>query len=252
NNNKEMSFFSHLGELRSRLIKSLLSVTGIFFVALGFSSEIINILEKPLKKVLPAGAEKLYFTGPLDVLFLTIKVAFISAIVIGSPIWIYQFWKFIEPGLYPKEKKYVLPFAFATIILFFLGISFSFFIFLPYMLEFLIQMGSQIGVPIITITDYISMLLVFLLSFGLVFETPVILILLGMLGIITPNFLSRKRRHVFVIILIASAVLTPTTDPISQLAMAIPMYAMFELSILILIAMKKKREKDLVPAEGGK
>lgn len=233
-----MGLFDHLDELRSRLVKSFLSILVIFVIAFSFSKYILNFLKIPLMKVLGPDSSGLHFTGPMDFFIADIKVSFISGIIFGAPIWIYQFWKFIEPALYSDEKKYVAPFIWATVLLFFGGIAFCYYVMLPTALEFLINMGIEGGgTAIITVKDYLSLVMILLIGFGLVFETPVILVLLAFLGLVNAETLSKNRKFVLVGILVVGAILTPP-DPFSQMAMAIPTYLMFEISIIIIRLVK--------------
>ena len=187
--------------------------------------------------------KNIHFTSPMDVFIVSIKTSFLTSIIFTSPIWLYQFWTFLEPALYKKEKRLLKPFAVSSIILFLLGTAFCFYVVLPSALDFLLKIGTEVGSPMITITDYMSLFTVFILGFGFIFETPVILIMLSLLGIISAKDLSSQRRFVFVAILIVAALLTPP-DPFSQVAMAIPLYIMFELSIfLIHLIARKKGEK---------
>lgn len=237
---KVMGLWGHLDELRSRLVKSFLTILVLFIISLAFSTKILNFLKIPLEKALPAGTSALHFTGPMDVFMVNIKVAFLMSVVFGAPAWLYQFWKFLEPALYPKERKYVMPFIIATIGCFLTGVAFCYFFMIPMALHYLIGIGLEVAAPIITITDYVSLISVMILGFGLVFETPVILVLLAMLDIVSAEALAAQRRLTFVIILIVAAVITPP-DPISMLGMAIPCYLMYELSILIIRVIKRKR-----------
>ncbi len=237
---KVMPLFEHLGELRTRLIRAVTSISVIFFVCLYFATPLLNFLKTPLKSILPKDANTLHFTGPLEVLFADMKVAFFTSLILGSPIWLYQFWKFIEPALYETERRYILPFIFSSVLLFVTGVTFSFFLIIPMCLEFLIGIGMEVGVPIITVSDYLSLLIIMVMGFGFIFETPLILVLLASLEIIDSKILTTYRRHIIVFILIIAALLTPP-DPISQLAMAIPLYVMYEISILIIKAMEKKK-----------
>ncbi len=239
---KLMSLFEHLAELRHRLIKSLLAIFVIFCACLFFSSEIINYLRHPLDAILPKGAHALHFTGPMDVFMAGIKVSFLSSLVLACPVWMYQFWKFIEPALYEKERKYILPFVISSALLFFMGVCFSFFVMIPIGMEYLIGLGSEVGTPIITVTDYLALVSVMLLGFGFVFELPLILILLAFLDLITADTLAKHRRIVIVLILIVAAILTPP-DPVSQIGMAIPLYLMYELSIVIIRFFKPSMTK---------
>jgi sec-independent protein translocase protein TatC len=237
---KVMSLFDHLAELRNRIVKSLAGVIVVFGVAFGFADKLIIFLKQPLMDVLPPGMDALHFTGPMDVFVINIKVAALVALVGGSPIWLYQFWKFFEPALYPRERKYILPFVFASVLFFLLGTAFCYFAILPLTLDFLIKLGMEVGQPMITIKDYVSLLLLLIAGFGIVFETPVLIVLLAMLDIVTVETLTKYRRLVVVLILIVAAVLTPP-DPISQVALAVPVYIMYELAIIVIRVIKKRQ-----------
>lgn len=236
---KVMGLMDHLVDLRGALIRSFTAIMVLFFIALYFSAEIIGYLKQPLIAVLPQGSNNLHFTGPMDVFVASIKVSFLAAFVFGSPVWSYQFWRFLEPGLYPKERKLVLPFAVASILLFFAGVAFCYYLILPMALEFLIGLGVEVGTPIITVNDYISLMMIMIFGFGLVFETPVVLVLLATLDLVTAEGLASARSVVAVVVLTVSAILTPP-DPISQIAMAIPVYLMYEGAILIIKIIKPK------------
>jgi sec-independent protein translocase protein TatC len=237
---KIMPLFEHLSELRRRLIVSILSIFVVFCIALFYANNILLFLKQPLIAALPPGAPSLHFTGPLDVFLVGIRVAFLSAIIAASPIWMGQFWKFIEPALYQKERKFILPFIAASVGLFLLGVCFCFYIILPLTLQFLLSMGQEVSTPMITITDYISLLVVLIFGFGLVFEAPLVLILLASLGVVSVEQLTASRRHVIVGILVLAALLTPP-DPMSQVGMSIPLYIMYELAIVVIRAMKRKK-----------
>lgn len=237
---KMMPLFGHLTELRQRLVRSALAVLIFFVISMAFSTEIIEFLKTPLREAIPGTTDVLHFTGPLDVFLTSIKVAFLCSVVCACPVWIYQFWRFIEPALYQNEKKLVLPFVMASVGLFITGIAFCFYMILPLALEFLIGLGKEVGVPIITITDYISMITLMIFGFGLVFETPVILILLSLLDLVSAQALAACRRYVIVGVLFIGAVLTPP-DPLSQIGMAIPLYIMYEVSILIIRLIRREQ-----------
>jgi len=235
-----MSLMDHLNELRTRLFKSFAIILILFIAAMTFSTQIIEFLKIPLLLSLPASSQTLHFTGPLDVFLASLKVSFLSAVVLGCPLWLYQFWKFFEPGLYPRERRLILPFTIASMLLFLTGISFCFFVILPMTLEFLIGMGLEVGVAIITINDYLSMVLILIFGFGIIFETPLILVLLAMLDIISAKSLAEFRPFAIVGILITGALLTPP-DPLSQIAMAAPVYLMYEVSIIIIRILKRDK-----------
>ena len=239
-NEKIMGLSEHLGELRSRLVKAILAVLVLFCIAMGFANQILEFLQGPLKAALPPGAQALHFTSPLEPFIAQIKVAILISLIAGCPVWLYQFWRFIEPALYQHEKKYILPFTLMSVLLFMSGVAFCFFIMLPFGLSFLINMGMETASAIITISDYISVIMVLILAFGLVFETPLILVLLAMLDLIEADTLAKNRKTVLVIILILGAMLTPP-DPISQVAMALPTYLMFEVSIWVIRLIKREK-----------
>lgn len=237
----DMPLMQHLDELRTRVTRSV-TVVMIAFVLLVFKAQtLINFLKTPLINALPPGTPALHFTGPMDVMFVGMKVAFMAAVIVTSPFWLREFWKFFEPGLYPQERKHILPFIWGSVVLFLSGIAFCYFVALPYTLGFLIQIGLEVGVPIITVTDYVNLLILLFAGFGLVFETPLILVLLSMLGLIDAKTLATQRRIAIVVILIVAALLTPGPDPISQFVMAVPLYSLFELSILIIRRLENKR-----------
>lgn len=237
----QMPFLEHIGELRSRLIKCLVAIAALFFVFLYFVQNVIRWLRLPLDQAVPKGVASLHFTGPLDVLFLDIKVAAFAALFVSCPIWLYHLWQFVTPGLYPSERKFVWPSLIVAVVLFLSGIAFCYFLILPSGLKYLIDLGLEVGTPIITVNDYMSLVIMLLMGFGLVFETPVVLILLAAIGLIDGDTLARKRRITIVIIFIVAAIVTPTPDPFTQTAMAVPMYLMFEASIWIIRLMQRNR-----------
>ena len=239
---KVMSVWDHLAELRTHLVRSLLALvitTGIGFFA---AEPAIRFLQRPLKNALPEGADVLHFTGPLEVFMVDMKVGFILGILFGCPICLWEFWRFFEPALYPRERRYILPFILGSTGFFFVGIAFSYFVMLPLMLHWLIGIGLEVGTPLITLKDYISMLLALEVGVGLIFEAPLIVILLGMLDLVSVEALSSSRKFVLLIIVVLAAVLTPP-DVISQIALTLPIYAMYEGAILVLRLLKRKKVK---------
>ncbi len=237
---KAMTLWEHLGELRARMVRSVIVTVVLFVAAFGFAEPILLYLREPLVKALPAGVNALHFTGPMDVFIANIKVAFLISIILGCPVWLYQFWRFIEPALYEHERKYILPFIVASVGLFLAGVLFCYYVMVPTTLKYLIGMGISVGVPIITVGEYVSLLAILIIGFGVVFETPLILIILAMMDILSYDMLSKNRKAVVVIILIIAAILTPTPDPVSQLTMAIPTYLMYEASLIIIRMIKGK------------
>lgn len=240
---KIMSLWEHLEELRTRLIRGVMAFFALFIVCMIFNEDILIYLKQPLINALPPNMDALHFTGPMDVFMVGMHVAGLCALVFSGPVWLYQFWGFVEPALYPKERKHILPFMFASVLLFAIGISFCFFFVLPMSLNFLLTLGMKVGTPMITINDYISLLLIMLFAFAFTFEVPLILVLLGALDIIQGDTLAKHRRIIFVGILILAAIFTPP-DAVSMLSMAAPMYLMFEGAILLIRYLQRKKKKE--------
>lgn len=238
-NEKVMPLFDHLAELRSRLIASGIAVLVLFLFFLAFSAPLLTFLRAPLEQALPAANNALHFTSPLEVFLANLKVSFLTALVCACPVWLFHFWRFISPGLLHKERRYVFPFMISSITLFLLGILFCYYIILPLALDFLIAIGLKVGTPIITVSDYVSLLVILIFAFALIFETPLILVLLGVLGLIDSRDLRSYRKLVLVAIIVLAALLTPP-DPISQVGLALPVYVMYELAIIILATIEKR------------
>lgn len=239
---KIMTLTEHLGELQGRLVKSFLAIIVIFFVATFYSTDIINYIKVPLAQVLPKGASVLHYTGPMDVFMVSMKISFLVAIIGACPVWIYHFWRFVEPALYENERKWILPFIFSSSFLFLAGVVFCYIVLFPMTLEFMIGLGSEVATSIITVGDYVSLLMFLVLASGLIFQTPVVLVMLALLDLIDVETLAKNRRTVLVICLVIAAILTPP-DPLSQMGLTIPMYLMFEMSIHIIRLIKRKEEK---------
>ncbi len=163
---KVMGIFEHIDELRSRLVKSVAILIVLFCICYAFAAPILTFLKQPLVGALPAGSPSLYFTGPMDVFMANVKLGFFTALVLSCPIWLYQLWKFLEPALYEKEKRYVLPFMVSSILLFLGGVSLCYFLILPMALEYLIGLGQEMGTtPIITISDYLSLIMLMIIKY---------------------------------------------------------------------------------------
>jgi sec-independent protein translocase protein TatC len=234
-----MSLYDHLAELRSRLMRSLGAVLAIFAVGLFFSTELIEWLKEPLLAVLPGENKDIHIFNPVDAFTIKLKVALLAGLVGACPVWIHQFWRFIEPALYANERKYILPFILGSISLFVAGVTFCYLIIFPMALEFFINMGAEIGTPTIGLKEYFNLLLLLVIGFGAVFQTPIVLILLAVLDLVSSEALAQYRRFIIVVILVVAAILTPP-DPLSQIGLAIPMYIMYEISIIIIRRIEKR------------
>jgi len=238
---KEMSFLEHLEELRMRIIKSVLGLLAATIVCGIFSDWIINeVILKLSRSTNPPLT--LINTIPYGQITFYMVVILVAGLILSSPWILYQIWKFIEPGLLPKEQKYISGIIFFTTFCFLLGVAFAYFIMLPYMLQFFATFGTEGITNMISITEYMSFVLQLILISGLIFELPMASYFLARLGILTPRFMKKYRRHAIVIILILAAIITPTTDPFTMGIFAIPMMLLYELSIIIAAVAKRKRE----------
>ena len=229
----QMTVVEHLTELRRRLIWSIVVLSGTVALCYWFSPDIIKFFLKFYTDATDRGSNNTFiFTGPLDAFITRLKVATYGGIIVALPFLLWQLWRFITPGLNPKEKKYAVPFLIASIVLFLLGAVVAM-LTLPEALHFLLNVGGQEQRPLLTADKYIGLVALMLLAFGLAFEFPVILVFLLIARVITTAQLRKFRRWAIVLIFVFAAVITPSQDPYSLFFMAVPMYLFYEASILI-------------------
>lgn len=229
---QQQSLIEHLTELRQRLIYSAVFILIGFFAAWGFSEHIFDVIRKPIAPFLKTDSGGLVFTAPMDKFMAHLKISILAGVVLSCPLWIYQLWKFVAPGLYQNERRWAMGFVGFGSLLFLTGVSFVYFVVYPMAFEFLMNFGGSVDVPMITISDYISFFITTTLVFGVAFEMPLILTFLGMVGIIDARFLSEKRRYAIVLLAALSAIFTPP-DVISMLLMMIPMVLLYEISVIL-------------------
>ena len=241
---KKQPLTSHLGELRKRLILSFIAMAVGFIACYAVADTIFNILAAPLLRMMPAGGP-LIFTSVAEAFFTYMKVAFIAGIILTSPFLLYQVWAFVAPGLYQHEKRYVVPFLLGGSGFFALGVLFAYFVAIPIGFKFLLGYATDFIKPMPSMKEYLSFSIKFLLAFGLVFEFPVVLVVLARIGIINAGMLSRQRKYAILLIFVFAAVVTPP-DLISQVIMAIPLMVLYELSI-VLSRIFGKKEKPEAP-----
>jgi len=227
-----MTVFEHLGELRRRLIISIVAVVVAGVVVFIVAPEIISFLVTFYRDATEGSRNALIFTGPLDAFATRLKIATYGGIVLASPVWLFQLWRFITPGLNPKEKKYAIPFIASSIVLFVLGGIVALLTLEP-ALNFLLSIGGSDLKPLLTADKYISLVSLMIVAFGLSFEFPVVLVFLLLARVITTAQLRHWRRYAAVVIVAFAAIITPSQDPYSLFAMAIPMYIFYEGSIII-------------------
>lgn len=221
---KKRTFVEHLDELRSRILKSsacVLLVSLLFFYCV---EKIFPYIIKPVGS--------LVFIAPAEAFITYIKVAFFGGIFLSSPFVIYQIWKFVSIGLNENERRYVMIFGPTSLLLFVVGTCFGYFIIMPIGLKFLLGFATDFMSPMITVSKYISFAGMLTLAFGVIFELPIVISFLTKIGLVTPAFLATKRKHAIVFIFITAALLTPP-DVVTQTLMAVPLLALYEISIIL-------------------
>lgn len=243
-----MPFLDHLEELRQRLIRAALAfLVGLIvaFVILT-QTDLIGFLQNPIRPYLHA--ETLIYTHPGAVFGIMLNVAFVLGAVISSPVIGYQLWLFIKPALYPHERRLAVPLIATMVLLFMGGIALAFFVVLPFTMRFLLGLQAGSLTPMITATEYFGFASTLALTFGVLFELPVAILALTLLGVVTPAFLAKYRRHAFVILMVGAAFITPP-DPMSLVALSVPLYMLYEVSIVASGVVYRRRLKRA--AEGA-
>jgi sec-independent protein translocase protein TatC len=257
----KVSITGHLGELRKRIVLSLIAVVISFGICFYFSEHIFQLLIMPLKGTLAFSMKApfitikntgnpdhgLVFLAPAEALWMHLKISLISSLVISSPIIFYEVWKFVAPGLFTKEKKYALPFVIVTSLLFLAGALFCFIIVLPFAINFLLTYKTETIKPMLSVGRYIDFCLKFIISFGAVFELPVILVFLTKSGIVTTSFLAKNRKYAILLAFVVAALLTPTPDAFNQTIMALPIIVLYEAGIWASKILNRKQKDKPEP-----
>lgn len=237
-----MSLFEHLEELRSRLLHSVLSLFVAFVPCWYYVDEIFAFLQRPILRLLPAG-KRLAYTGITDPFILYFKVAALAAVFLASPFILYQFWRFVAPGLYKHERHYLLPFLFFGSFFFLAGGAFAYYVAFPLAAEFLLKMGGAFE-PVITIERYFGFQMTIILGLGLMFELPIVIFILAAIGLVTPRFLLRNFRWAVVIIFVVAAIITPTSDILNLCVFAIPAMLLYLLGIAAAAMVSRKKARQ--------
>lgn len=242
-NEKEMSFLDHLEELRWRLVRSIVAILLGAIVAFIFKSQILDFLIYPFEQAASLVAReagngivgsntKLIYLAPTEAFMVYIKLAIFAGLFLSSPYVFYQLWKFIAPGLLEKEKKYVPYFVFFSTFFFLAGALFCYFVVIKFGLHFLLSFQTETLEANFAIREYLKFVTLMILTFGIVFEMPILSWFLTRVGILTPKIIREKRRFGIIGIFCVAAILTPP-DPFSQIALAIPLITLYEFSILV-------------------
>ncbi|HVT60786.1 MAG TPA: twin-arginine translocase subunit TatC [Thermoanaerobaculia bacterium] len=245
---QRMSLIEHLHELRKRILWSLAFTALMFFPCWAKVEVIFEFLQRPIKALLPPG-KKLAFMGITDPFILYFKVAGLAALFLSSPFVLYQLWRFISPGLYRRERHYVLPFVFFGTLFFLSGGAFAYKIAFPYAARYLLGVGAQFE-PVLTIERYFGFEMGIILGLGLMFELPIVIFTVCEIGLVTPGFLIRHFRYAVVIIFIIAAILTPTPDIFNMCVFATPTLALYLLGVGA-AAVSRQRRARRVAAEAA-
>jgi len=236
----EGTLMSHLVELRNRLFVMFGSVFVVFMVLFPFSKPIFEFVSEPLRTVLPGG--QLIATGTASPVIATLKLSFYLALMLAMPVVLYQVWAFVAPGLYKKEKHFAFPLLASSILLFYVGLAFAYFVVFPLIFKFVVAFTPESVSYMPDITDYIGFVMMLVLVFGLAFETPVATVLLVWTGITSVEKLGTARPYVFLGAFVVGMLLTPP-DVISQIMLAIPVYLLYELGIIMAKLFKSRPVK---------
>lgn len=234
----EMSFLQHLEELRWRFVYSIIGVligTIVTWIFIDFLVDQILLLPAKIAKI------KLQNLRPFGQLFLYMQIALIGGTILSIPNVFYQLWKFISPALKHNEKKYISLIVIFSTICFLAGIAFAYFIMIPITLKFAAQFGSAEIENNFAVAEYFSIIVSIMLGAALVFELPMLSFLLSKIGILTPQIMRKYRKHSIIVILILAAILSPGTDPVAQILLAIPLTVLYEISIFVSKIFSKKK-----------
>jgi sec-independent protein translocase protein TatC len=245
----KLTFWDHLRELRKRIMLSLYGLLGGMLVIGYWVEPLVDQLMKPVRLALPAGAQKLIYTSAIEPMMVYIKVAIYGGIFVAAPWILYQLWQFIAPGLYKKEKRVVVPFLFFGTLLFYAGAAFCYWLVMPAAFPAMLAIASDASMaPMLSISEQLGLVMAMLLGFGVVFEVPVIIAFLSMVGLVSAEFLSKYRRHAIVVNTLLAAIITPTGDPLNLALMAVPMCIFYEVGIVLARILGKKKPAEAAAA----
>ncbi len=233
---KNMPFTGHLEELRYRIIVIFVTIGCCFIALYPISENLLIIFRAPME-------EKLYMLAPTEAFIVYLKLSLFGALVVSLPMTLYQAWAFIAPGLYAKEKKYVLPFVALGTIFFGIGGYFSYKVILPFGLKFLLGYGGDLIQPVISVSNYITFVTRMILVFGAVFELPLIVVFLTKLGIVTPELMKKHRKYAIVGAFVLGAILTPP-DVFTQVLLAGPLIILYEVSTWVCVFLWKEPSEE--------
>jgi len=245
----KVPFTAHLEELRQRLIVCFVAIGIGFVLAYGFKEKLFQILTRPLISVMQAG-DNMIFTGLPEAFFTYLKVAFLTGIMLAAPVIIYQFWMFVAPGLYHKEKRLLVPIVLLSSVFFIGGALFGYFIVFPFGFKFFLGFATNSIRPLPSMKEYLAFAAKLLLAFGLVFELPLVVTFLAKLGLVSVDFLKQNRKYALLLFFVFAAILTPP-DVVTQIMMALPLMLLYEISIIGARIFGKKQVVEEVVEEAA-
>ncbi|HMN67556.1 MAG TPA: twin-arginine translocase subunit TatC [Bdellovibrionales bacterium] len=245
-----MSLVDHLTELRHRVIRSLQVIFVGMVLCLYFAPHILDVIRAPILPFL-GDNNGLVFTGVMDKFMAFFKVGILSGAILTCPIWLYHVWKFISPGLYKNERRYAAAFIVSGTLLFLGGVVFVYYIVFPAAFEYLFNIGGNVDKPMITIDEYLSFFMLMTVMFGVAFEMPLILVFMALVGLFDASFLRKHRRVAVVIMALVAAILSPP-DAMSMMFMWVPLLLFYEVAIIVIALLVKKRSAALDPSESDR
>ena len=250
-NDHQLTIFQHLGELRRRVIISVLALLVGSAVSFAFFRQLIELLVRPAKDLQTGVGGQLVYTEVTELLTTSIKVSFVAGFIIAFPVILYQVVMFLAPGLTRKEKRYLIAFLPGALVAFVAGVAFGYFILTPPALHFLLTFGGGVAVPMIKVSNIVNLMVRLLFWMGIAFETPIVMYLLAQLGVVNARRLARFRRYWLVVAFILGAIITPTFDPVNQALVAVPLLALYELGILLArLAGRGRRSSEAITPVG--
>ncbi len=263
---EKMPLTEHLSELRKRIIISLTGLLIGFLLSFNYSEDLFKFLTLPLRSeisfsirypfisFIPSKIKNpsLVFLAPAEAFWMHLKVSLVAGLILSLPVILFQFWRFISPGLLPKERRYIGPFVIIATILFLFGGAFCFFFVLPFAMGFLLTYKTGIIMPMLSVGNYVDFCLKFILAFGTVFELPIVIVFLTRMGIVTPKTLAKNRKYAILLAFVVAAILTPTPDAFNQTLMAGPIIILYEAGILVsrIFGVRKARAMEEKTSEG--
>jgi sec-independent protein translocase protein TatC len=249
----KMSFFEHLVDLRKRLINSALAIAIGAMIGVSISKKVLVFISHPMLVALGKHHldDKLYYTSPAGYINIVITFGIYIGVVLAAPFVLYQVWLFIAPGLYKHERRAVTSFIASSVFLFLAGISFGYFVMLPYVLDFLISFQDPSFRPLISINEYFDFIFIVLLGLGVIFELPVLIFFLALFNIVTPQFLWKNIRYAILIIAVVAAIVTPTPDAMTMLVFMAPMIGLYLVGIAVAALVVRRKTKTAAIAGQG-